>query len=273
MSGGEHKARALAVVSGKGGVGKTNVAVNLALALARQQRKVVLVDLDIGLANADVILGVQPRLHLGHVLAGEVSPADALCPAPCGAFLLAGAAGMRHLSDLERTERDFLVKCLKEIEQTADFVILDTAAGISRNVVQFAAAADEVLVVTTPEPTSITDGYAVIKAISREKGSGRLRLVVNLVNGPAEAARVHARIHTVARRFLGIDVGLLGSVVSDDQVRRAVRKKQPFLLDNPSAPASQCVQLLAERILGEEPAPRSTGFVKRFASALGGILS
>ena len=231
----------------------------------------IVADVDIGLANADVLFGVQPRVHIGHVLSGEVTPLAALTPTPGGVYLLPGAAGARHLSDLEKTERDYLIRSFQELEARADFILIDTAAGISRNVVQFASAADEVLVVTTPEPTSIPDGYAVIKAISREKGSGRIRLVVNLCNGAPEAFRVFERIQAVSRRFLGMEISCLGHIVSDDQVRWAVRRKRPFLLENPRSPASECVRNIAEKIMGEEPAVRSGGFFRRFANAVQGV--
>ncbi len=271
--GGERRARVIAVTSGKGGVGKTNVAVNLSIALAQRGKKVILADLDIGLANADVILGVQARAHMGHVLSGEVAPLEALTKAPGGVLLLAGASGARHLSDLEKTERDYLTRCLRDMATSADFLVIDTAAGISRNVVQFAAAADEAIVVTTPEPTSFIDGYAVVKALSLEKGSGRIRLVINLANDAAEANRVFERVQTVARRFLGIEISCLGHIVADDQLRQAVRRKRPVLLENPGSPASRGIKEIAERILSEEPVNRSVGFVKRFANAIHGTVS
>jgi flagellar biosynthesis protein FlhG len=272
VSGGGCRARVLAVTSGKGGVGKTNVAVNLALALAQLGKRVILVDVDIGLANADVLLSVEPKLHLGHVLSGEVSTLDALTPGPGGVLLLPGCVGMRHLSDLEKTEREFLMRSFQDLEAYADFVLIDTAAGISRNVVQFSAAADEAIVVTCPEPTAITDGYAVVKAISREKGFGRIRLLVNLVHDRAEARRVTERIQMVARRFLGIEVDGLGHIVWDDAVRHAVRRKRPFILEHPRSPASLCVRAIAEKISGERPAAGAGGFFKRFASAIHGVL-
>lgn len=273
IRGDEQRARVIAVASGKGGVGKTNLSVNLAASLAALGKKVILVDVDIGLANADVICGVQPSLHLGDVLSGEVQPLQALTRVPGGFYLLPGMAGVRHLSDLEKTERDFLIRSFRDLEAHADFILIDTAAGISRNVVQIASAADEVIVVTTPEPTAITDGYAIVKAISRQKGFGRVRLVVNLANHRAEAARVCERIRTVSRRFLRIEVDCLGYVLFDDQVRAAVRQQRPFFLEYRRSPASDCVQALAERILGEEPELRSSGFFKRFANAIHEVLS
>jgi flagellar biosynthesis protein FlhG len=272
VSGSERRARVMAFASGKGGVGKTNIAVNLAMALSSLGKRVVVVDVDIGLANADLLMGVESRLHLGHVLAGEVSAVDALTSGPEGVLLLAGCAGFGNVSDLERTEREFLLRSFRDLEAHADFILIDTAAGISRNVVHFAAAADEAIIVTTPEPTAIMDGYAVLKAISREKGFGRMRLVVNFSTSRAEAARVGERIQAVSRKFLGVEVDSLGFVAADDAVRRAVRRRRPFLLDSPDSLASECIRGLGKKVLGEEPGVRSVGFFKRFASAIQGAL-
>lgn len=261
-----HRARVVAVASGKGGVGKTNVALNLAIALARLGQRVVVVDVDIGLANADVLLGVQPRYNLGHVLSGEADVRDALTSAPGGIFFIAGSTGMPLVSDLDEAERRFLVASFRELEEEADILIVDTGAGITRNVVHFATAADEVLVVTTPEPTAVTDGYALIKTISREKGFGRIRLVMNQVSGRAEGTKVSERIRMVSRRFLDLEVQSLGSIPMDDRVRMAVRRKRPFVLEYPRCPASAGIRALAEQLLASD-SPRSSRFVERLAVA------
>lgn len=273
MGGGEGRARIVAVTSGKGGVGKTNVAVNLSIALASRGKKVVLCDLDIGLANADVFLGVPPRIHVGHVLSGQVSPEAALVKTPSGVLLLPGAAGSRHLSDLEKPERDDLCRALRSLESLADVLVLDTAAGLSRNVIQFAGQADETFIVTTPEPTAIADAYAVVKALFLEKGAGRVRIIVNMANSATEAQRVYERLQTVARRFLGLELSFLGHIPADDQVRQAVRRKQPFLLEHPGSPASLGVKAIAEKILGESAGIRSPGFMKKFANTIHGVVS
>jgi len=263
------RARAIAVASGKGGVGKTNLAVNLGLCLSRLGRRVILADVDIGLANADVLLGVEPRFHLGNVLAGEVGALDALVTGPEGLLLLGGSSAT-SFSDLGPEERAFLARTFRELEAYADFLIVDTAAGISRNVIEFCRAADEVLVVTTPEPTAVTDGYALIKAIAREKGAGRIRLVVNQARDRAEAGRVSERLRIVSRRFLGIEVQDLGYVLSDEEVRTAVRRRRPFALEATRSPAAVCVRAIAERILEETrvPSPGGRGFLQRFAAAI-----
>ncbi len=265
------RARAIAVASGKGGVGKTNLAVNLGIALVRLGRRVILVDVDIGLANADVLLGIQPRFNLGNVLAGEVGALDALVPCPGGIQLLAGSSAS-SFSDLSEAERSFLSSSFRQLEACADFIIIDTGAGISRNVIEFCRASEEVLVVTTPEPTAITDGYALVKAIAREKGHGRIRLVVNQALDRVEAGRVSERLRAVSRRFLGIEVDNLGYVLLDERVRAAVRRRKPFVLETPRAPAAVCIRGIAERILGEPAlAPAAgPGFLGRLFAGLGG---
>ena len=267
INGGGKSSRVIAVSSGKGGVGKTNVCLNLAIILSRLGKRVIVVDVDIGLANADVLLGVHAKVNLGHVLRGEIPVRDALIQAPGGIFLLAGSTGLPIVSDLGDEERSFLVQSFRELEQSADFLIIDTGAGITRNVVHFAAAADEVIVVTTPEPTAITDGYALIKTISREKGFGRIRLVVNQAAGELEADRVSARIRMVSRRFLDLDIENLGYILADRRVGLAVRRKRALVLEYPKSPASQCIRALAERLL-EDSISRPSGFVDRL-EALG----
>ena len=262
----------LAVASGKGGVGKTNVAVNLSIALSQLGRKVILIDIDIGLANADVILSVQPRYNLGHVLAGEVPVMEALTPTPDGVLLLAGCTGIRHISDLSDTERTFLARSFHELGAYADFVIIDTQAGISKNVVQFGAASDEVLVVTNPEPTAITDGYAVIKAVAREKGIGRVRLIVNQCLDLSESQRVAERIRSVSKRFLAIEVDHLGTILNDPRVGLSVRKKTAFVVEFPRTAASQGVREIAAKILGDPPKAARTSIFGRLARSWSSLL-
>lgn len=268
----DSRARVVAIASGKGGTGKTNLAVNLAALIVELGKRAILIDVDIGLANADVLLGVQPRVHLGHVLSGEVSVLDALVPAAGGVLLLPGTS-LRPVSDLAPTERDYLVETFRQLESYADVILIDTGAGVSENVLQFAGAADEVIVVTTPEPTAIVDGYNFIRNVSQQRGTGRIRLVVNQARDAFEAARVSERIRMVARRFLRLEVEDLGYVVADPLVPRSVRRRRPFVLEHPTSPAATCLRAIVDRAFGDEPAVRTGGFFRRFARAIHTALS
>jgi len=270
------RARVVAFASGKGGVGKSQLCANLAVVLARLGKKVAIVDVDIGLGNADLALGVRPKYNLRNVLLGQVSVTDALTPTESGVLLLAGSTGVSTVSDLDETQRGYLISCFDTMTAGLDFVFLDCGAGITRNVIRFAAAADEVIVIATPEPAGITDPYALIKTVSREKGLGRIRLVCNLAKDRNEATKVASRIRTVARRFLDLEVENLGGVLADPYVRRAAYARRPFVLEYPNCRASECVRTLAQRLLAgvrtaKGGAERREGrgglsFVERFLS-------
>src|SRR5438105_14080714 len=200
------RASVIAVTSGKGGVGKSNVAVNLAIKFASAGKNVVLLDADLGLANADVLCNIHLPGNLSHVIARKKELRDVMVRAPGGFHLIGGASGLARMADLTDFDRQRLVDALGELEQRCDIILIDTGAGISPNVLSFTRAADHVLIVTTPEPTAITDAYAVIKVISRDGSPRRLSLLVNQARGPAEALVVHERIAKVAQQFLGVRV-------------------------------------------------------------------
>jgi len=249
------RATVVAITSGKGGVGKSNLSVNLAVTLAAAGKDVVLLDADLGLANADVLCNLNLPANLAHVIARRKELKDVLVDAPGGFKLVGGASGLARMADLTDYDRERLVQSLSELEQQADIILIDTGAGISPNVLSFTRAADHVLVVTTPEPTAITDAYAVIKVISKQDGGEllgtperRLSLLVNQVRSAAEARVVHERIAKVARQFLGVPVLDGGYVVTDEQVPLSVRRRIPFTLAAPKCPASQCVAQLAMRL-------------------------
>jgi flagellar biosynthesis protein FlhG len=242
------RATVVAVTSGKGGVGKSNIAVNLAIQLASAGKHVVLLDADLGLANADVLCNIALTSNLSHVIARKKELADVMVQAPGGFALIGGASGLARMADLSDHDRQRLITAMGELEERADIILIDTGAGISPNVLSFTRAADEVLVVTTPEPTAITDAYAVVKVISREQSQRRISLLVNQVRSPAEAAVVHERIAQVARQFLSVSVFDAGYVVADEHVPAAVRRRVPFVIDSPKAPASQCIARLAIRL-------------------------
>jgi flagellar biosynthesis protein FlhG len=247
-------ARALAVTSGKGGVGKSNIAVNLAVCLARLGRRVCLLDADLGLANADLLCGLTPRLTLEHVVCGRCRLAEAMLLAPGGFRLIPGACGVARLADLGGPQRLALLEQLTSLERVADIVIIDTAAGLSTNVLAFAAAARRVIVATTPEPTAMTDGYGMIKALAARAPRTRVDLVVNMAGSRAEAEDVFGRMDRVSRTFLGRSLELAGIVPTDSAVQEAVRHRVPFVLFSPDGRATAALYRLAHRVAGGEPA-------------------
>jgi flagellar biosynthesis protein FlhG len=263
-------ARVVAITSGKGGVGKTNIAVNLAARLARMTRRVIVLDADLGLANADVLCNLGPTSNLAHVVAGRKQLADVLVDAPGGFSLIPGASGLSQMAALSEFERAQLFQMLHRIEAEHDLIIIDTGAGISPNVLSFVLAADETVVVTTPEPTAVADAYAMIKTISRRSEAAQASLLVNMARDRDEARRVFDRMNAVCRRFLGLSLTSAGYVLHDPQVSQAVRRRRLFVLDQPDCPASACVTQLAHRLDRHAAEPRESGFFRRVASWLAG---
>src|SRR5450432_3105224 len=260
------RATVIAVTSGKGGVGKSNVSVNLAIKLAAAGKEVVLLDADLGLANADVLCNIDLPSNLSHVIARKRELKDVMVRAPGGFHLIGGASGLARMADLTDFDRQRLVDALGELEQQTDIILIDTGAGISPNVLSFTRAADHVLVVTTPEPTAITDAYAVVKVVSRQGGDLPISLLVNQVRSGAEARLVHERIAKVARQFLGVTVLDAGYMLADEQVSAAVRRRTPFMISNPRCPAGQCIHQLAMRLeQGVAPQIDSGGFFSRMS--------
>lgn len=250
------RASVIAITSGKGGVGKTNISVNLAIKLASAGKEVVLLDADLGLANADVICNIDLPANLSHVIARRKDLNDVLVKAPGGFSLVGGASGLARMADLTDADRQRIVQAMAMLEEKADVILIDTGAGISPNVLAFTRAADHVLIVTTPEPTAITDAYAVVKVISRadkahpfpDQSERRISLLVNQARNANEARVVHERIAKVARQFLGVSVFDAGFIPADDQVSAAVRKRTPFVLSAPKCAASYAMSQLAVRL-------------------------
>ena len=263
-------ARVLAVTSGKGGVGKSNVAVNLAARLARMGRSVVVLDADLGLANADVLCNVTPRATLAHVIAGRRQLEEAMIEAPGGFTLIPGATGLAQMANLSEFERARVVSLFRQLEEAHDLLLIDTGAGIGPNVMSFLVAANELLVVTTPEPTSVTDAYALIKAVSRQRENVPISLLVNMARDRDEAKRVFDRVSAVSRRFLGLALSDAGYVLHDARVGTSVRRRCPFVLDAPDSPASLCIKQLAHKLDRHAAEPGSGGFFRKVASWLAG---
>jgi flagellar biosynthesis protein FlhG len=254
-------ARVVAVVSGKGGVGKTNIAVNVAICLAMQGHRVILVDADLGLANADVLLDVRNPYNLSHVLAGRREIEQVVIDAPGGIGLVTGASGLAHVADLSEFERQQLVGLLDRLEDDADVLLLDCAAGISRNVVAMANAADDVLLVTTPEPPAMTDAYAVTKVMVRQGLQSPIRVVVNMAASRSQASQTQTRLVRVAEQFLQVQLERGGYVLRDEHVPLSVCERVPVVLRYPRCPASACFLAVASRL---ESQISSTGKRGRF---------
>ncbi|OAT79921.1 MinD/ParA family protein [Desulfotomaculum copahuensis] len=268
-------ARVLAVASGKGGVGKSNLTVNLGLALAALEQRVIILDADLGLANVEVLLGVTPPVNLFDCLYRGRDIHDALVPAPGGVRFISGGSGFLELANLDQQRRSQLVASLAQLDGEADFLLIDTGAGISKNVLAFLAAAGEVIVVITPEPTSLTDGYALIKVLSRFRSHREVLLAVSRAAGGAEARETARRVEAAAGRFLDIGVRYLGAIYEDRAVNRAVRAQRPFMLAEPrSRPARAVADMAGQLLTGrrEEAAvrrPGINGFFSRLARAFG----
>jgi len=242
----------LAVTSGKGGVGKTNVVANLSVSLSEMGKKVVVLDADFGLANLDVLLGLTPRFHLGHVLFGNKTLTEIMVQGPKGIRIIPASSGLQRMSELTLAQRNHLVESFADLDSETDYFIIDTAAGISRNVIHFLLSAEEVIVVSAPEPTAIVDAYAVIKIILAEDHDKKVQVLINSVEQAGEAHEVFCQINSVVKRFLNREIDYLGHIERDSHVPQAVRSQMLVTHRFPNAPASRCFRELARRIAQQE---------------------
>lgn len=237
----------IAVSGGKGGVGKTNVSVNLSLALAALNRRVVLMDADLGLANVDLQLGISPQRNLFDVISGEADLADVLVETH-GIRVVPAASGIQRMSQLDPMEHAGLVQAFSDINDDLDVLIIDTAAGISDSVITFTRAAHEVLLVVCDEPSSITDAYALMKILNKEHGMTRFRVVANMARSTKEAQNIYTKLHTVSERFLDVSLKYEGLIPFDENLRKAVQKRKPVLEAFPRCNASRAFRQLASRV-------------------------
>jgi flagellar biosynthesis protein FlhG len=256
--------RTIAVTSGKGGVGKSNVSLNLAILLSAMGSRVALVDADLGLANLDILLDVRIQHTLAHVLAGRRRLGEIVIDLPTGVQFIPGASGLAKVANLTDFARSNLLQALGKLEADNDFLIVDTGAGIGPGVLQFAEAADTVITVTTPEPTAMTDGYAVIKILAQRNYDGQISLLVNQAEKRQEARDCYSRINRVAHQFLGARVLDAGYVLTDGRVRDAVRQREPFVLAYPRCQASRCMAALANKLSADGAlVQKREGFFRR----------
>jgi len=254
------KARIITVTSGKGGVGKTNLSVNMALAFARLGKKVVVMDADLGLANVNVMLNMIPKFNLYHVIKKQKTMREILVETEYGISIVAGASGFSQIANMGEKDRKDFIRELDTLS-SADIIIIDTSAGVSSNVLDFIAAADDAVIITTPEPTAITDAYGIIKIIATEYDSLNmgLKLVVNRAKGAGQARNVADRMINIAGQFLNLKVDYLGFIYEDSAVQQAVLRQKPFMVVDPKCKASICVQHIVDRMDRNKPG-ESRGF-------------
>lgn len=243
------RTRVVAVSSGKGGVGKTNVVANWAVALGRSGKRVLLLDADLGLGNLDVLLGLVPRHTIEHVLSGVCTLKEICLEGPAGIQVLPASSGVPHLTSLTESQQLVIQEQLEDLAVGMDVLLIDTGAGISPNVTFFASSAHEIVIVVTPEPTSLTDAYALIKVLTRRYRERRFKVLVNQARGPREAAEVFRRLDTAVDRFLQVAVEPIGYVPHDDYVMFAVMRQKAVADLFPDSPAAQAFARLAEQVM------------------------
>lgn len=240
--------RVIAITSGKGGVGKTNIVANLGLALSRLGKKVIILDADLGLGNLDVLLGLAPKYNLSHVISGEKSMREIILKGPGDLEILPASSGIQELTQLSEQQKIQILTKLDLLIDSVDVLLIDTAAGISTNVLDFNATAQEILVVVSPEPTSLTDAYALMKVLSVKYAEKHCKLLVNQAASDQEGREIFRQLNMVAERFLDISVEYLGCILFDEKVTKSIRRQKIVLELYPDSPASRCFGMLAKKV-------------------------
>ena len=244
----KRSARIISVTSGKGGVGKTNISVNLAIALAYLGRRVILLDLDLGLADVDILLNLSVKADLGDVLRGEATMESIVTMAQGKIMVVPGAFGDESLANLGSKERMKLIDTIEHMTQYADYLLIDTGAGLAKNIIDFTCTADDVLVVTTPEPTAMLDAYAVIKAVHNAAPETMIHLLMNMARDRREAQQAQLRMASIAQHFLSSRLAMEAYLLYDNVVGDAVRHRQPFFLRSPRSQPAQALMEVARTL-------------------------
>ncbi len=250
--------KVIAVTGGKGGVGKTNITLNTAIAMAKQGKRVMVLDADLGLANVDVMLGLRVEKNLSHVLSGECTLDEVLVTGPHGIKIAPATSGTQSMTELSPTQHAGLIRAFSELRSQVDVLIVDTAAGISDMVLSFARASQDILVVVCDEPTSLTDAYALIKILNRDYGVFRFKIVANMVRDVREGQELFSKLSKVTGRFLDVALELVATVPFDENIRRAVRKQSAIVDAFPASPAAVAISQLATKAAGW-PIPAQPG--------------
>ncbi|MCX7779288.1 MAG: MinD/ParA family protein [Negativicutes bacterium] len=264
----EVRARVITITSGKGGVGKTNLTVNLALALSALGQKVLIIDADFGLANVDVVLGCSSPYSLQHLLEDKCRITDIIADGPRGIKFMSGGSGIYQLANMSDAQLSRITSQISVFDRWADIILIDTGAGLNRNVLNFVMAADEVVIITTPEPTAITDAYAMMKTYSNHRGAAPVNLVINRVLDMGEGQLVVEKLTKLAQRFLGLKIHSLGFVYEDRNILNAVKTQVPLLLSFPESISTRCIEHIAQRMLYGEIAAKPQGIKGFFTKFL-----
>ncbi|MDD3364040.1 MAG: MinD/ParA family protein [Syntrophomonas sp.] len=268
--------RVISVSSGKGGVGKSTLALNLALKLCAMGKRVLIMDADLGMANIDIMLGLVPKYNLYHMIRDKKPLKDIIINGPGGLKIIPGGSGMNELANLQEEEMKRILVEMGKLDGDYDYMVVDTGAGISNNVVKFLLAGDDVIVLTTPEPTSLTDAYGVVKSVNRYGFNGNIYLVVNRVARESEGILVAQKFKLVSEKFLALNINILGYIVQDYHVEQGIRRQEAFAEAFPNSLAAQNITDIAERLLENDGArtpvlPARNGGIKGFIKKLTGF--
>ncbi len=249
-------ARVITVTSGKGGVGKSNTAINLAIQFRKMGQRVIILDADFGLANIEIMFGAVPKHNLCDLIYQGKNIKDIITWGPMEIGFISGGSGIAGMSNLSKDYLSYIIRNLTELDEMADTIIVDTGAGISDAVLEFLVASGEILLVTTPEPTSITDSYSLLKALGRHPRyssvDSQIKVIANKVSGEAEAEALYAKLEAVVNRYLQVPISYLGMIPQDAQLARAVMQQTPVSLDNPKAKSAVAYEAMAAKLMNKE---------------------
>lgn len=259
------KAKIVTITSGKGGVGKSNIVVNIAIQLRKMGKSVLVFDADIGMGNDDVLIGIYPKYNMFSVISNDMDIMDVICDGPEGIKLLSGGSGLNKIEDLKEEERKVFLDKLESLDEF-DYILMDTGAGINRSVLAFIACCDELVLVTTPEPTSLTDGYSLLKAVNHFKIKENASIIINKTLENDEGVETFSKFKGVVQRFLNLEINYLGQIFEDKKLVQAVRSQVPFSIKYPNCSASKCIIEITNNLVGikgENNHSGATGLFKK----------